>query len=532
MKLKLLYINENLLIEHSQKQIDAFNAKFGEGSYDKFKKALDRLKKNDYTTDIQYYLKDSVTKEGWEELYRELYDDLDVDGKEIPTPANSKELLVNADGEKMYFVTDYTDMIDLSNGTGTGKIGGRKTGWCVGSRYAIPFGQVKVSQAEKYFYEYIEQAQLDNQGYYVILQDNNPLFCVLVSDNTIVDITDSDDNDHYIHLKDTEAYNSYLFELYKQAPNCYQYFQERGIVPKMEEVATSVYVYKNDGLTVPTNVANVEISSEVKTIESHDFEDCYRLRSIVIPDNVTKIEYEAFKNCTALQEIKLSNTLVYIGAFAFDGCSSLTEISLPDSITELEEAVFYNCEALKEIKLPSAIRYIESSLFKNCISLKTVKIPNQIESIEVSAFMNCTNLDGINIPSSVINIEPKAFYNCTSLKNLTLSNGLEIISSGVFAKCTSLESVTIPSSVIRIGSRAFMMCDSLQMVVIDDGVQQIDDNAFAFDDKLKQITIPESVTDIDKEVFYQCSKDLVIRCKKDSVADTYAHDNNIKVSYI
>ena len=53
---------------------------------------------------------------------------LDIEGKPIPKPANTKKLLYNENGNKVYFVTDYTDMIELSAGTGDGSVGGMKTG--------------------------------------------------------------------------------------------------------------------------------------------------------------------------------------------------------------------------------------------------------------------------------------------------------------------------------------------------------------------------------------------------------------------
>lgn len=66
------------------------------------------------------------------------------------------------------------------------------------------------------------------------------------------------------------------------------------------------------------------------------FYRCTALKSIVIPDAVTKIGWSAFDGCTALESVTLPISLKEIGVWAFRNCSSLKTIIVPDSLTKVE----------------------------------------------------------------------------------------------------------------------------------------------------------------------------------------------------
>ena len=78
------------------------------------------------------------------------------------------------------------------------------------------------------------------------------------------------------------------------------------------------------------------------------------------PDSLQSIGYEAFYNCTSLEEIDLPDRhLVTLRGHAFAGCTALQEMSLPDSLTEyyiaeqgLDYSVFFGCTSLKKAATP------------------------------------------------------------------------------------------------------------------------------------------------------------------------------------
>lgn len=71
---------------------------------------------------------------------------------------------------------------------------------------------------------------------------------------------------------------------------------------------------------------------------------------VVIPDGVTKICDEVFKENKDIKSVVFPKTLKSIGEQAFGECQNLTSISLPEGMERLEKACFYNCRKLNKVK--------------------------------------------------------------------------------------------------------------------------------------------------------------------------------------
>lgn len=72
---------------------------------------------------------------------------------------------------------------------------------------------------------------------------------------------------------------------------------------------------------------------------------------------VIGITPRAFEDCTKCIEIKLPDTLEYIGTEAFENCYSLTNINMPDNLKAIGYWIFSQCENLKYVNIdcPDAI---------------------------------------------------------------------------------------------------------------------------------------------------------------------------------
>jgi hypothetical protein len=91
-------------------------------------------------------------------------------------------------------------------------------------------------------------------------------------------------------------------------------------------------------------------------------------------DGVLSIDGKAFRGCTSLTEINLSNSLTSIGGSAFYGCTNLTEINLPNSLTSIGGLAFQGCTSLTEINLPNSLTSIGGSAFQGCTNLTNFTI--------------------------------------------------------------------------------------------------------------------------------------------------------------
>ncbi len=79
--------------------------------------------------------------------------------------------------------------------------------------------------------------------------------------------------------------------------------------------------------------------------------------STKIPDNVTRINDEAFRGCDSLSSIEIPNSVIYIGNYAFEGCSNLSSIEIPSSTNQIEINAFNNCDNLKKFTNNSCCAY-------------------------------------------------------------------------------------------------------------------------------------------------------------------------------
>ena len=240
--------------------------------------------------------------------------------------------------------------------------------------------------------------------------------------------------------------------------------------------------------------------------------------SITIPDSVTSIGNEAFRNCIGLTSVTIGNSVTSIGYEAFRGCSGLTSVTIPDSVTSIDYYAFDGCSGLTSIYYTgdiaswcgiSGLRYIMSSSRTLYIDGKKVEgeliIPEGVTSIGSGAFSGCTGLTSITIPDSVTSIGDSAFYGCSGLTSITIGNGVTSIGSFAFRGCSGFTSVTIGNSVTSIGSSAFYNCSGLTSITIPDSVTSIGNSAFSGCSGLTSITIPDSVTSIGNWAFQDCS---------------------------
>ena len=189
---------------------------------------------------------------------------------------------------------------------------------------------------------------------------------------------------------------------------------------------------------------------------------------------VTSIGNYAFKNCSCLINIIISDNVTRIGYDAFLGCSSLTNVTIPDSVKSINNRAFIVCTRLTNIEVDSNNGYYKSIngiLFSKDLTQiikypdgkpeESFIIPNSVTDIGNYAFRGCSNLINITISDNVTSIGNNAFYCCSGLTNIIIPNNITSIGDDVFSGCDHLTSITIPDSIKRIGYMAFYNCNNL-----------------------------------------------------------------------
>jgi hypothetical protein len=166
--------------------------------------------------------------------------------------------------------------------------------------------------------------------------------------------------------------------------------------------------------------------SPLTVIPSETFAWCTSLASVIIPNSVTSIGWNAFYECTRLTSITIPSSVTSIGDRAFAGCSSLTSITIPNSVISIEQRAFAFCYNLTSITIPNNVTDIAFQTFGGCASLTRVTIPDSVTKIDAFAFAFCTSLTSVTIPSSVTSIGGRAFAECTSLASVTFQGKSEL----------------------------------------------------------------------------------------------------------
>lgn len=135
------------------------------------------------------------------------------------------------------------------------------------------------------------------------------------------------------------------------------------------------------------------------------------LTSVIIPDTVESIGYDAFGVCK-LKEVKLPKDLIEIEGFAFYN-NRLTDVQFGDKVKIIEPSAFA-MNNLEKIDLPESLEEIGASAFyKN--SLNEIKIPENIKKIDMYAFMK-NNIFEVVIPKNIEVFKRNAFEANTDIK--------------------------------------------------------------------------------------------------------------------
>ena len=271
--------------------------------------------------------------------------------------------------------------------------------------------------------------------------------------------------------------------------------------------------------------------------------------SVVIPDGVTYIDNESFKDCDKLTKVTIPSSADYIGYNAFDGCASLETVIIPDGVTTIGNKAFFGCTSLKNVTIPNNVTSIDDYAFgyyEQDDNPEYMKVDGfKIDYVKGSeahyyALVNGFTDEGGLFVSDLNDEEVvirKYAGNDTSYTILSVVDGKKVvgISDAAFKDCTTLKSVVIPEGVTGIMSEAFNGCTSLNKVVLPSTLDNVDNGAFANCPSLKEVTVPSGVSYIGDNAFgycwdsenfeYKANDDFTLKYVPNSIAHYYARSN-------
>lgn len=280
----------------------------------------------------------------------------------------------------------------------------------------------------------------------------------------------------------------------------------------------------------------------VTTINSYALDWDEKVKTVKIPNSVTKLCYNAFTSCYKLSEVKIGSGLKTIEKDAFPYCGSITkftvdkknknfttdngslynkkktkiikyttgkktkEVKLPKSVTSIGQGAFASAAKMEKITIPSAVKTIPENAFANCEKLKTAKIPSKVTAIGDSAFYN-TAIKSVTIPKSVTKMGYSTFAWCSKLTSADLSKTkLKAIPGQTFSWSEKLTSVKLPKTLTKINNGAFSGT-GLKSFTASSKIEKIGYEAFNYSPNLKSVDLSKSkIKTVDSYTFQQCTK--------------------------
>lgn len=196
-----------------------------------------------------------------------------------------------------------------------------------------------------------------------------------------------------------------------------------------------------------------------------------KLSVVDLPEGIREIGQFSFAR-SSLKKITLPQSLETIGYGAFYGCNDLVSVILPENIHKIEPNAFvgtsyyekfmnssksdflisgqcllaYKGDSAK-VTIPAGVKVIAAEVFKNHPEIKKVTFPDSLQVIGEGAFENCSALSKITWGNTEVQLHDRAFYN-TAIKSVTLPETIKSVGLLVFPVTTVVryESNSMPSS--------------------------------------------------------------------------------------
>ena len=279
--------------------------------------------------------------------------------------------------------------------------------------------------------------------------------------------------------------------------------------------------------------------------------DSSNVTSISIPDTVTEIQGNPFRDNSSLNQILVTEnhpTLATIDGVLFSKpdkrlicyppARTDSSYEIPQGIQIIGEEAFY-ASNLKSLSIPDSVTHIDNLAFEFCDALTSITLPDGITAMGDNPFATCESLTSICITDNNLSLATinGALYDKKDKRliwypmsrndtSFTIPNGITSIGSMAFNGCSKLTSISIPDSVSSIGMGAFYDCYELASITIPEGVTTIEEFTFYSCYSLSSISISASVTSISEYAFSGC-ENLTITASEGSYAHQFAQEHGI-----
>lgn len=273
-------------------------------------------------------------------------------------------------------------------------------------------------------------------------------------------------------------------------------------------------LYPSDYSTVlqypyASSVTEYEIANGVTSIANGDFTGCNNLKSLIIPDSVTSVAMNTFKQST-IENLVIGSGLTTVGNYAFSE-SALQSVVIKAVVDDWGTDVFRGCANLETVVFEGDVTFIPDSMFNSCSSLTSVTGLENLQEIDWYAFWSCSSLETIDTGDKLTAIGYQAFLGCSMLTEFPFGNSITRIDSGAFMNCSGLSGgLVLPETLTTLGSNAFLGCKGITSVTFPESMTSLSSGIFTGCSGITQLLIPGNIKSIGDSCFSGITLDSLI----------------------
>ena len=192
------------------------------------------------------------------------------------------------------------------------------------------------------------------------------------------------------------------------------------MMPEVREIRKNAF--KDCG-----NLIILEIGDHTTRILANAFANCRSLITVDIKGKVISLQDFAFGFCSSMTEVTIPGSLLTIGADLFFGCTKLVTVKMPGcNLRHISAGCFRQCKALKQFIVPESVTSIDDLAFAGCIALEDIQIPESVTKIGRRVFKGCVALAEIKLPKIVKHLGEGLFHGCTALEAFIVSDEVRV----------------------------------------------------------------------------------------------------------
>ena len=246
-------------------------------------------------------------------------------------------------------------------------------------------------------------------------------------------------------------------------------------------------------------LTKVQLPSTLKEIEG-SFRNCKALEELDIPESIELIGKGSFEG-VGIRELDLSKckNLKTIDNRAFSECRDLERVILPEGLTSIESGAFSLCPKLEEVIFPESLMYIGSGAFEDC-NITEFKVNRNLKSLGRNVFTSqlVVKFDGSNSHVKSYLLKGNRY------KRIELNDSILAIGIAAFHSMEIKDTLEMPKNLTTIGEDAFRSSDIRLDLRNCKDLKSIGDSAFGWS-KITEAILPEGLERIGNYCFKNCA---------------------------